>query len=86
MNLQVPLKETECTQWEHRPGYGLLHRGQHMHGALPIQSGERINLIIWMRSSAVRNKLCPMCDKPPSLVPSAGEAGDGFTVAVCAAL
>jgi len=60
-----------------------------MHGALPIHSGERINLIIWMRSSAVRNKLCPMCNREPRLVPSLGGSGDGFTVnpvSVCAAL
>ena len=60
-----------------------------MHGALPIQSGERINFIIWMRSSAVRNKLCPMCNRVPRLVPSFGGSGDGFTVnpvSVCAAL
>lgn len=49
-----------------------------MHGALPIQTGERINLIIWMRSSAVRNKLCPMYGAQPRLVPSVG-TGDGFT-------
>ena len=62
-----------------------------MHGALSIQSGERINLIIWMRSSEVRNKQCPMCNREPRLVPCAGGPGDGFTtalnsVAVCAAL
>ena len=52
-----------------------------MHGALPIQSGERINLIIiWVRSSAVGNKLCPMCNRVPRLMPSFGEYGDGFTV------
>ena len=82
------MRETECTQFEHKLSYGLLHRGQHMHGALPIQSGERINLIIWMRSSTVRNKLCPMCNREPRLVPSVG-TGDGFTlnsVPVCAAL
>ncbi|XP_020619229.1 2-oxoglutarate and iron-dependent oxygenase domain-containing protein 2-like isoform X1 [Orbicella faveolata] len=86
---QVPLKETECSQCEHTPSYGLLHRGQHMHGALPIHTGERINLIIWMRSSAVRNKLCPMCDAEPRLVPCVG-TGDGFTtgqtVPVCSTL
>lgn len=49
-----------------------------MHGAHPITFGERYNLIIWMRSSSVRNKLCPMCDKPPELVPNMGY-GDGFT-------
>ncbi|KAL9981094.1 hypothetical protein ACROYT_G009753 [Oculina patagonica] len=86
---QVPLIETECSECDHTPSYGLLHRGQHMHGALPIHSGERINLIIWMRSSAVRNKLCPMCDAEPRLVPCGG-TGDGFTagqpVAVCSTL
>lgn len=86
---QVPLRDTECTQCEHVTSYGLLHRGQHMHGALPIQSGERINLIIWMRSSVVRNKLCPMCGMEPRLMPCSGE-GDGFTtgnsVPVCSAL
>ena len=52
-----------------------------MHGALPMQSGERINLIIiWMRSSAVRKKLCPMCNRVPRLVPSFGGSGHGFTV------
>ena len=61
-----------------------------MHGALPIQSGERINLIIiWMRSSPVRNKLCPMCNRVPRLMPSFGGSDDGFTVkpvSDCAAL
>ena len=90
-NLQIPKEKTECTEYEHKPTYGLLHRGQHKHGALPIQSGERINLIIWMRSSAVRNKLCPMCDRKPTLVPREWGTGDGFTtevdtVPICAAL
>jgi len=88
---QIPKENTECTEYEHKPTYGLLHRGQHKHGALPIQSGERINLIIWMRSSAVRNKLCPMCDRKPTLVPREWGTGDGFTtevdsVPICAAL
>ena len=63
---------------EHSVTHGVLHRGQHMHGAMPVQDGERINMIIWMRSSAVRNTLCPMCDQIPELVPSEG-FGDGFT-------
>nr|XP_046242261.1 2-oxoglutarate and iron-dependent oxygenase domain-containing protein 2 isoform X2 [Scatophagus argus] len=75
---QVPLSETECTEVEHRVTEGLLHRGQHMHGALPISSGQRWNLIIWMRSSEERNKLCPMCNKRPTLVEGLGFA-DGFT-------
>lgn len=76
----VPLKETECSEYEHKAGVGLLHRGQHYHGALPIHTGERYNLIIWMRSSKVRNNLCPMCDRKPDLVQTIGY-GDGFTQA-----
>lgn len=75
---QVPLSETECSEVEHRVTEGLLHRGQHMHGALPISSGQRWNLIIWMRASQERNKLCPMCNKRPTLVEGEGFA-DGFT-------
>ncbi|XP_077455941.1 2-oxoglutarate and iron-dependent oxygenase domain-containing protein 2 isoform X1 [Stigmatopora argus] len=75
---QVPLSETECLEIEHRVGEGLLHRGQHMHGALPISSGQRWNLIIWMRSSQERNQLCPMCNMKPALMEGEGFA-DGFT-------
>ena len=32
-----------------RQGWGLLHRGAALHGALPILEGERTNLIIWLR-------------------------------------
>ncbi|KAK5608693.1 2-oxoglutarate and iron-dependent oxygenase domain-containing protein 2 [Crenichthys baileyi] len=75
---QVPVSETECTEIEHRVTEGLLHRGQHMHGALPISCGQRWNLIIWMRASQERNKLCPMCNRRPSLLEGDGFA-DGFT-------
>ncbi|XP_034548438.1 2-oxoglutarate and iron-dependent oxygenase domain-containing protein 2 isoform X2 [Notolabrus celidotus] len=75
---QVPLGMTECSEVEHRVTEGLLHRGQHMHGALPISSGQRWNLIIWMRASQERNKLCPMCNRKPTLVEGDGFA-DGFT-------
>ncbi|XP_048370048.1 LOW QUALITY PROTEIN: 2-oxoglutarate and iron-dependent oxygenase domain-containing protein 2 [Sphaerodactylus townsendi] len=66
------------TEVEHVPRHGLFHRGGQLHGALPIGSGERWNLIIWMRSSAIRNQLCPMCNRQPDLVPADG-FGDGFT-------
>ena len=65
----------------HKLGHGLLHRGQHMHGAMPITDGERHNLIIWMRSSTIRNQLCPMCGQKPRLVQVEGP-GDGFTAEV----
>ncbi|CAG12575.1 unnamed protein product, partial [Tetraodon nigroviridis] len=75
---QVPLGEAECSEVEHRVSEGLLHRGQHMHGALPISSGQRWNLIVWMRASQERNGLCPMCNRRPLLVEGQGFA-DGFT-------
>ncbi|XP_053557755.1 2-oxoglutarate and iron-dependent oxygenase domain-containing protein 2 isoform X2 [Bombina bombina] len=75
---QVPANERRYIEVEHMIGQGIFHRGQHVHGALPVASGERWNLIIWMRASAVRNELCPMCDREPQLVKILGD-GDGFT-------
>ncbi|XP_005989018.1 2-oxoglutarate and iron-dependent oxygenase domain-containing protein 2 isoform X2 [Latimeria chalumnae] len=75
---QVPISETECVEVEHQVTQGLLHQGGQLHGALPIKSGERWNLIVWMRSSAVRNRLCPMCNMQPHLVEAIG-FGDGYT-------
>ncbi|XP_078337622.1 2-oxoglutarate and iron-dependent oxygenase domain-containing protein 2-like isoform X3 [Crassostrea virginica] len=85
---KVTNKNTNFSEISHVPTVALLHRGQHRHGAWPISSGERYNLIIWMRSSAVRNVCCPMCHNEPDLVPTVG-FGDGFTkqtetVDVCA--
>lgn len=74
------MSEAECSEVEHRVTEGLLHRGQHMHGALPISSGQRWNLIVWMRSSPERNRLCPMCNREPELMEAEGFA-DGFTKA-----
>ena len=64
--------------YSHVKGQGLLHRGQHMHGARKITEGERYNLIVWMRASSIRNNLCPMCDQSPRLVVMEG-CGAGFT-------
>ncbi|XP_018617951.1 2-oxoglutarate and iron-dependent oxygenase domain-containing protein 2 isoform X2 [Scleropages formosus] len=77
-NAEVPLSESECVEVEHHVAEGLLHRGQQMHGALRISSGQRWNLIMWMRASQERNKLCPMCGQRPRLVHAEGFA-DGFT-------
>ncbi|CAN0371681.1 unnamed protein product [Lampetra planeri] len=68
----------ESVEVGHRRGYGILHRGQQMHGAKPITSGERLNLILWMRCSYLRNKKCPMCNELPVLQETDG-FGDGFT-------
>lgn len=75
---QDPSPVPNYIEVEHVATQGLLHRGGQIHGALPIASGERWNLIIWMRSSAIRNQLCPMCNQKPQLVEAEG-FGDGFT-------
>lgn len=64
-------------------GHGVLHAGLELHKALPITSGRRHNLIIWCRSSGVRNKRCPMCFKPPRVVASNRFGHEGFTVPPC---
>lgn len=64
----------------HRPGVAVLHRGNRLHCVEPILSGQRSNLVIWMRCSAIRNTHCPMCSRLPQLEPGEGYA-DGFTMA-----
>lgn len=60
-------------EWSEQPvGHGVLHLGQHVHAALPITSGERVNLVVWMRSSARRRIAgCPMCGETRRLLPHA---------------
>jgi hypothetical protein len=41
----------ESFQVTHVPGRAILHRGNHRHGAHPITSGARYNLILWCFSS-----------------------------------
>jgi hypothetical protein len=50
--LADPSTHDENFEVEHKPGQALLHIGRHRHGANPITSGERYNLIIWCRSSS----------------------------------
>lgn len=38
----------------HQPGVAVLHAGAHRHGALEITEGDRLNLILWCRSSRYR--------------------------------
>ena len=76
-----PGSSDTVTAYGHVLGHGILHRGDHVHRALPIESGERWNLILWLRSSAHRNRTCPMCGQKPDLAEVAsGSYGDGFTV------
>lgn len=76
--LQTASKMSDWMQVKHVIGTGILHRGRQMHLAQAVESGERDNLILWMRSSSVRNIQCPMCEQKPHLIPFQG-FGDGFT-------
>ncbi|XP_025257475.1 2-oxoglutarate and iron-dependent oxygenase domain-containing protein 2 isoform X1 [Theropithecus gelada] len=75
---QAPTALTEPLEVEHVVGQGVLHRGGQLHGARPLGTGERWNLVVWLRASAVRNRLCPMCRREPDLVDDEGFS-DGFT-------
>ena len=75
---QVPSALAHPLEVEHVVGQGILHRGGQLHGARPLGTGERWNLVVWLRASAVRNRLCPMCCRKPQLVDDEG-FGDGFT-------
>ncbi|CAK9007891.1 unnamed protein product [Durusdinium trenchii] len=66
-----------------RRGWGVLHAGLELHRATPISQGRRHNLILWCRSSGVRNDLCPMCFKQPIVVPTNRYYHEGFTVPPC---
>lgn len=80
MNTESKAERNDYIVYSNQVTYGLLHRGCQMHGALPIDSGTRHNLIIWMRSSAVRNSLCPMCNELPQLEEDKTNGyGQGFT-------
>jgi len=65
---------------KHRKGHGILHSGRHLHGAMPVSNGRRTNLILWFRSSSIRNQQCPMCEQEPALEPVVSGTGDGFTM------
>ena len=41
-------------QYTHRLGRAVMHAGLHRHGADDLESGERLNLIVWCRSSRFR--------------------------------
>jgi len=74
------LKDEKVLPVQHKKGQGILHSGRDLHGAMPVSEGRRTNLILWFRSSSVRNNECPMCGLQPSLEPVVSGTGDGFTM------
>jgi len=61
-----------CREYYHEwrgVGHGVLHLGERVHSALPIASGERENLVVWMRSTEWRRaEGCPMCGRTDQLL------------------
>ncbi|CAA0817202.1 2-oxoglutarate (2OG) and Fe(II)-dependent oxygenase superfamily protein [Striga hermonthica] len=44
----------EIFDYTHAPGRAVLHRGRHRHGARATTAGNRVNLLLWCRSSVFR--------------------------------
>ena len=57
MHRQSPDTAAEAWDWFPRPGSAILHAGAHRHGVHPLESGRRLNLIVWGRSSAYRSRV-----------------------------
>jgi len=64
-------------------GHAVFHAGWELHQAQPVCSGRRHNLILWCRSSGIRNHCCPMCSSTPRVIPTSLLAHEGFTVPPC---
>ncbi|GMH91664.1 hypothetical protein TrST_g13831 [Triparma strigata] len=62
-------------QLQHSLGRAVLHLGRHRHGADDIASGERVNLIVWARSSAFR-AAAAYGHVPPDGYPKIPESGE----------
>lgn len=54
--LEKPETQDEDLLVTHQQGRALLHIGKHRHGAEPIESGSRFNLIFWFRSRHERGE------------------------------
>ncbi len=56
--LEDPKTHNENFEYFHTPGKSLLHIGKHRHGANNIESGERVNLIVWFRRCSEEHCSC----------------------------
>ncbi|KAG8366675.1 hypothetical protein BUALT_Bualt17G0104200 [Buddleja alternifolia] len=53
-HVNTETQSEEIFDYSHVPGHAVLHRGRHRHGARATTSGNRINLLLWCRSSVFR--------------------------------
>ncbi|KAL9645948.1 hypothetical protein ABK040_001056 [Willaertia magna] len=51
---EKPLTYNQYFEYKHVVGKAVMHDGDLMHGAHPLEKGERVNLIIWCRSNSYR--------------------------------
>lgn len=55
-----------CTcHYDHTPGVGLMHTGNHVHGVERLKRGERSNLVIWCRRRGYPEELCEELGEAP---------------------
>ncbi|CAI9785407.1 unnamed protein product [Fraxinus pennsylvanica] len=53
-HVNTETQSEEIFDYPHLPGRAVLHRGRHRHGARATTSGNRINLLLWCKSSVFR--------------------------------
>lgn len=57
-----PDSHNEDFEFQHQKGRGILHLGQHRHGANNIQSGTRYNMIVWFKGPQQSCACCGHCE------------------------
>jgi len=63
-------------EWRVGAGTALMHPGEMLHEVLPLESGNRMGLIIWLRSTRWRSKNgCPLCLNHDGLLYAPGPEG-----------
>ncbi|CAH2036160.1 unnamed protein product [Thlaspi arvense] len=53
-HVNIDATSEERYDYSHKPGQAVIHRGRHRHGARATTSGQRVNMILWCRSSIFR--------------------------------
>lgn len=63
-------------EWRTSAGTMLFHPGEMLHEVLPLQKGNRMGMIVWIRSNSYRSKHgCPLCLKTSDLMYATGPQG-----------
>eukprot|EP00658_Telonema_sp_P-2_P021556 TRINITY_DN18588_c0_g1_i1.p1 TRINITY_DN18588_c0_g1~~TRINITY_DN18588_c0_g1_i1.p1 ORF type:complete len:214 (+),score=19.85 TRINITY_DN18588_c0_g1_i1:3-644(+) len=82
-NPQLEKKERYCWRVS-RAGNMLIHPGEMLHEVLPLESGDRMGLIMWIRSNHFRTTHgCPLCGRTDQLIYENGPDGKERTRDPC---